>query len=122
LNGVAEDFGDLGDRHSLPPLVLVTLGSFRPKTTTGLDAAEKTPGSRRGPVVDVTGLILPCKKHAATGTSALRSSTGCQAAEGRWRELMACRAGWAEVHGLRDPHWRKGVGPGRSNHTVRSQS
>jgi transposase len=50
-------------RHLDPSLVVLDSQSVRaaagvPKATTGLDAAKKTPGRRRGLAVDVIGLII----------------------------------------------------------------
>ncbi len=58
-------------RHADPSLVVLDSQSVRaaagvPKSTTGLDAAKKTPGRRRGLAVDVIGLILAVVVVAAS--------------------------------------------------------
>jgi transposase len=64
-----------------PSLVIIDTQSLRaaagvPKATTGLDAAKKTPGRKRGLAVDVMGLIigvvvLPASAHENTAGIAL---------------------------------------------------
>ena len=58
-------------RAADPSLVVLGSQSVRaaagvPKSTTGLDAAKKTPGRRRGPAVDVMGLIIAVVVVAAS--------------------------------------------------------
>jgi transposase len=58
-------------RHPDPSLVVLDSQSVRaaagvPKSTTGLDAAKKTPGRRRGLAVDVIGLIIAVVVVAAS--------------------------------------------------------
>ena len=58
-------------RHLGPSLVVLDSQSVRaaagvPKSTTGLGAAEKTPGRRRGLAVDVIGLIVAVVVVAAS--------------------------------------------------------
>lgn len=64
-----------------PSVVVIDTQSLRaaagvPKATTGLDAAKKTPGRKRGLAVDVTGLVigvvvLPASAHENTAGIAL---------------------------------------------------
>jgi transposase len=58
-------------RTADPSLVVLDSQSVRaaagvPKSTTGLDAAKKTPGRRRGPAVDAIGLIIAVVVVAAS--------------------------------------------------------